>query len=219
MVMPAASLIAEAAAAGVGALLALDRRDRAGDVAACVLLGVALASGSPGLAIAVGLTVDVLQRRRWRDLWIVAVPIVVYGLWWLGYQQSAFDRHALVLVPRFVFNSAAATLSSLAGLAQVNPDNEPAADFLSWGTPLLVLGLVAMILRLRALNRIPPRAMSLGAILLSFWLITGVGRAYVRSGPVVLTATGHESRYLYIGAVFVVLGILRWRAMNPRSKT
>src|SRR5438445_181195 len=44
-----------AVAAGVGALLLLDRRDRAGDIGACALLGVALASAGPGLAVAVGL--------------------------------------------------------------------------------------------------------------------------------------------------------------------
>ncbi|MGI8862914.1 MAG: hypothetical protein ACR2JH_00705 [Solirubrobacteraceae bacterium] len=191
--------------AGVGALLALDRRDRAGEVTACVLLGVSLASSSPGLAIAVGLAVEVLQRRRWRDLWIVAVPLVIYALWWVTYQHTILNRHALVLVPHFVFNSAASTLSALTGLAQVNPSNEASGDYLSWGAPLLVLGLVAMVWRLRVLRSIPPRVVTLSATLLAFWLITGLGRAYVTAGPLVLTATGHESRYLYIGAVFLVL--------------
>jgi hypothetical protein len=192
-------------AAGVGALLALDRGDRAGDVVACVLLSVALASASPGLAIAAGLTVEVLLRRRWKDLWIVALPIFLYALWWLSYQQSVFNRHSLVLLPRFMFNSAAGTLSALTGLAQVTPYNDSGGDFLSWGAPLLLLGLVALVWRLRVLQRIPPRVVTLGTVLLAFWLLTGVGRAYVSLGPVTLTLSGHESRYLYIGAVFVVL--------------
>ncbi len=199
-------------ATGVGALLALDRGDRTGDAAACVLLGVALASASPGLAIAAGLTVEVLQRRRWKDLWIVAVPIGLYALWWVSYQQTAFNRHSLVLLPRFVFNSAAGTLSALTGLAQANPYNDSAGDFLSWGAPLLVLGLVAMVWRLRVLQRIPPRVVTLGTILLAFWLLTGLGRAYVSIGTLVLTLTGHESRYLYIGAVFVVLLVVELAA-------
>jgi hypothetical protein len=192
-------------AAGVGALLALDRGGRTADVGACVLLGVALASGSPGLAIAAGLAVEVALRRRWKDLWIVAVPILLYALWWLNYQQTSFNRHSLVLLPRFVFNSAAGTVSALSGLAQVTPYNDSGGDFLSWGAPLLLLALVAMVWRLRLLRRIPPRVVTLGTILLAFWLLTGVGRAYVALGPLVLTLSGHESRYLYIGAVFVVL--------------
>jgi hypothetical protein len=188
---------------GVGALLALDREDRAGEVTACVLLGASLASGSPGLAIAVGLAVDVLLRRGRRSMWIVAIPIGLYALWWLGYQQAAFQRQAIVLVPRFMFNSAAATASAIAGLAQVDPTTD-GGDF-SWGAPLLVIGLVGMAWRLRVLRRLPPRVLTLGAILLAFWAITGLGRAYLHLGPLSLNATGHESRYMYIGAVFAVL--------------
>jgi hypothetical protein len=43
------------------------------------------------------------------------------------------------------------------------------------------------------------------AMLLAFWLITAVGRAYVAVGSTVLKGTGYESRYLYIAAVLVVL--------------
>jgi len=193
------------ALAGVGALLAIDRHDRAGDIGACVLLGAALASTGPGLAVAVGLVIEVLQQRRRRELWIVAVPIALYALWWLTYQHTIFSRHALLLLPRFVFDSAAGTLSSLTGLAKVDVNHDSAGDFLSWGAPLLVLALAGMVWRLRDLGRIPPRVVTLSAILLTFWLLTGLGRAYVSVGSLVLTATGDESRYLYIGAVFVVL--------------
>jgi hypothetical protein len=43
------------------------------------------------------------------------------------------------------------------------------------------------------------------AMPLAFWILTAVGRAYVSVGPLVLTSTGYESRYLYVGAVFLVL--------------
>ncbi len=200
-------------AAGVGALLALDREDRAGDLAACLLLGIALASTSAGLALAIGLGIEVLWRRRRRDLWIVAIPLGLYVLWWLGYQQTHFQAHALVLVPRFVFDSAAGTLSALTGVAQINVLND-AGDFLSWGAPLVGLALIAAVWRLRVLGHVPPRAAALGAILLAFWLLTGVGRAYVVAGPIVLTSTGDESRYLYMGAVFAVLLIVE---LAPRG--
>ena len=50
-------------ACGLGALLALDRRDRKGDIAACVLLVICVSSSGPGVAIAAGLIVEVLRGR------------------------------------------------------------------------------------------------------------------------------------------------------------
>jgi hypothetical protein len=193
-----------AVAAGIGALLLLDRRDRVGDVGACMLLGASLASAGPGLAIAVGLVVEVLLRRRWRDLWIVAVPVALYALWWLGYQHTTFSRHALLLVPRFVFDAVAGALSSLAGLAGIDVFHDT-GTFLNWGPPLLAIAVIALLWRLHRMHRIPPRVLTLLAIPLAFWILTSVGRAYVSIGTLVLTFTGDESRYLYVGAVFLAL--------------
>jgi hypothetical protein len=201
---------------GVGALLALDRRTRNGDIAACLLLGLSLASASPGIAVAAGLALEVLLTRKRRDLWIVAIPIALYALWWVGYQHTQFSRHALLLLPQFMFNSAAGTLSALAGLAQVNVLNDGKGDFLSWGAPLLVVALVAMAWRLRTLGRIPTRVLTFSTILLVFWFLTGIGRAYIAVGPLVLTSTGDESRYLYIGAAYVILLVLElaWASVD-----
>jgi hypothetical protein len=193
-----------AIAAGIGALLLLERHDRAGDIGACVLLGISLASSGPGLAVAVGLVVEVLLRRRPRDLWIVGIPIGLYLLWWLGYQNATFNRHALVLLPRFVADAAAGALSALTGLASIDVFHDT-GSYLAWGAPLLAVGLIAAGWRLYRLGRIPGRVLTLSATVLGFWVLTGVGRAYASLGPIVLTATGDESRYLYVGAVFVVL--------------
>ena len=57
-------------AAGLGALLALDRGDRRGEAAACALVALSLASSGIGVAIAAGVLVDVLWRRP-RAAWIV----------------------------------------------------------------------------------------------------------------------------------------------------
>src|SRR5688500_2589794 len=68
-------------AAGLGALLMLDRQDRLGDVGACVLLVVSLGSSGVGAAVALGLVVEIWRgRRRLRDAWIVAVPIGLYAV-------------------------------------------------------------------------------------------------------------------------------------------
>ncbi len=114
--------------AGVSALLMLDRRERRGDIAAAILLMVSLASSSVGLAIAVGVAIDVLQRRRRGDWWIFLAPLAVYVLWWLAYQHTGFHRHALVLLPRFVFDAAAGVMSSLTGLAGIDVTHDTGAS-------------------------------------------------------------------------------------------
>jgi hypothetical protein len=136
-------------------------------------------------------------------LWIVAIPIALYGLWWLGYEQSHISRHAFLLLPKFVFDAAAGTLSALAGLATINVAGDT-GTYLTFGPALLALAAVAFIWRARRAP-ISPRAMTLLATILAFWVLTGIGRAYLRVGPLVLAETGDESRYLYVGAILIVL--------------
>src|SRR5947209_14595942 len=127
--------------AGIGALLMLDRRDRVGDAGACVLTAVSLASNGPGVAVAIGLAVELaLTRRRWRDAWIVAGPLALYALWWILYQPAGLSRHALVLAPGYVASEGATALAALLGLAgQTGLGGE--GTLLLWGAPLLLAAL------------------------------------------------------------------------------
>jgi hypothetical protein len=181
-------------AAGVGAFLLLDRGDRAGALWACVLVGVALASSGVGVPIALGLAVELLWRRR-REVWVVAAPLLLYAVWWLAYTDSELIRHALVLTPSFMASAAAGVLSSLVGLSGMDPPADGAA--LTWGRPLAVAGVAALAWRLARLRSLPPRVLALLTILLSFWFLTGVRRSVISSPD--------ASRYVYVGALFVVL--------------
>ena len=72
-------------ACGLGALLALDRRDRRGDIAACVLLVICVSGVRPRRR----------DRRRadrrgaarpWAaSAWIVGVPLALFVVWYLAY--------------------------------------------------------------------------------------------------------------------------------------
>jgi hypothetical protein len=197
-------------AAGVGALIMLDRDDRAGDVAACVMLILSLASSSVGLPIALGGIVEVLWgRRRWRDAWVVAVPLALYGLWWLTYQEST-PVSPIRVVPGYVVDAAAGVISAVLGLGQLASSD--AGTALAWGRPLAIVAVVLLVWRLMRLGRIPPRILTLITILLSFWTLTALSRGSF--------SLPYESRYLYVGCLFVVLlvvelarGIaLRWQA-------
>jgi hypothetical protein len=182
--------------AGIGALLLLDRGDRRGDIGASILLGLALASSGLGLPLAIGIAVDVSWgRRRVRDLWIVGVPLVLYGFWWVIYQDSAL-RGELVDVPGFVIDAAAAAVSSVMGLAGDTVPRQR-GTLLSWGRPLLAVAVVLFAWRLVRIGRIPPRVLTLLAIMVSFWCATELSR-----GPF---STPYESRYIYFGALFLLL--------------
>ena len=77
--------------------------------------------------------------------------------------------------------------------------------FLNWGPPLLLVAVTALLWQLYRLGRVPARVWTLLTIPLAFWILTAVGRAYISVGSLVLTSTGYESRYLYVGAVFLIL--------------
>jgi len=182
--------------AGIAALLALDRGDRRGDVAASVLIGVSLASSGLGVAIALGALVEVASvRRRWRDLWIVAMPLAPYAVWWLAYRPAGLVRSNIDQTFDFTAEAAAGTLSALAGLAGSGVPT--GVDALQWGRPLAVIALVGLLWALGRRTSVPPRVRALLTILLAFWVLTGLRRATYQDPD--------TSRYLYVGALFVLL--------------
>jgi hypothetical protein len=196
---------------GIGVFMMLDRHDRLGDTIACVLLGLSLASSGLGLPIALGVAVDVLLGpRRRRGAWIVGAPLALYGLWWIAYQNAEFARHSLFVAGRFAADAAAGTVSSLLGLGGLTIGHPGAA--LEWGRPLAVLAAVVLLWRLAGIRPVPPRVLALMTILLSFWFLTGLRRAGL-SAP-------DESRYLYVGAFFVLLlavELVRGVTIRPRA--
>lgn len=198
--------------AGLGALLALDRRDRAGEIAACVLLVVSLASSGLGVPIVIGVVVEALLARRplgaW---WVLLAPIALYVLWAIPYQHTVIVRHAFVAAPSFVATGLASTFSGLAGLGR-STGLDRAGTLITWGPSLLIVGILAAAWRVLRVGRLEPRVAGLTATALAFWLITALTRA--------LFANPYSSRYLYVSALFVVLlaaellrGVpMRWRA-------
>jgi hypothetical protein len=202
--------------AGIGALIALDRASTANNLCACGLLAVSLASGAPGIAVAAGMIVEVLWQRPRRDLWIVVVPVALYAIWWVGYQQASLLAGSLPLVPRFVLDSAAGVLSSLTGLAQIDVATDT-GTYLDVG-PALVLGFTIGAVWWARVKRPGARLLALAVIPLTFWTIVGVGRAKTRVGDVVLSFTGDEGRYLYVGAIWTVLVAVELaRGLRPKT--
>ena len=192
-----------AAAAGVGALLALDRRERRWDVVAMVLIGTSIASSSVGFPFLIGAGVEVLLGRdRWRRAWIVGVPVVFYGLWRLRYADgSSATLSNLDAIPGWILNafddSAAAMVGTTHGFGVV-----------------VAIGLVALVVReLLEPGRPSPRLVSLIAMPLSLWALTALGRAH-------MGIAADENRYLYVsGLLLALLGMEAARRYDLRGRT
>jgi len=173
-------------AGGLGALLALERPHRRGDVAAAALLVWSLSGSDVGLAFLVAAAVAlIVQGGPWRRGWVVVVPAVLFGLWYLGWGTSEpITSSGILGAPEYVADAAAGVAAGIAGLSSV------------WGPPLAVGGLVGLIAASRR-RAISPLAAAAVAGALTFWVLAGVVRNTV--------ADPTASRYLYVGAVFVWL--------------
>jgi hypothetical protein len=192
-----------AMACGLGMLVALDRRDKVGDRLACAWLVGSMLFSSLWLAFAIGVAVDIVLRRGERDwrrrAYVVAVPVALYATWWLGWghtAESAFSLHNVATTPLYVFDSFAAAIAALLGLATpVEGIASPAG--LDWGRPLAVLLGGLAVWRLYRIERIPRSLWVVLAIALSFWILGGFD---VKSGRV-----AWASRYQYPAAAMVLL--------------
>ena len=173
-------------AAGLGAFVALDRRDRRGDVTAASLLVVAWASSGLGIPFLVGAAVDVGWRSdRVRRAWVVGVPLVLYGVWYVAYGVNQTSLSNIRHVPLYVANSLAGTLGGLTGLGT------------DWGQPLAVVVGIALIVRLVGARPVPRRFAAYGATVLAFWVATALTRGQFGEPD--------ASRYIYPGAVLLLL--------------
>jgi hypothetical protein len=177
-------------ACGLGALLLIERRDRLGNGWGCALLVASLTFQSLGLVFVAGATVALALDRsiRWRA-WVVAVPFVLYCLWYIGWHsdanQFAFDN--LANAPAYVLDGFAASAAGLFGLG----------GGLIWGRPLLA-GLVVLAgLRLFRLGSIPRAVWMPVTLAVTFWLLIALNASFGRQPD--------ASRYIYPGAIFLLM--------------
>lgn len=187
-----------AIALGLGAVLALEREDRTGDVLACVLITLSIFTIEVGIAILVGMAVLVLfGEDRLRRAWVLLLPGALYAAWWIwarkfDQEQSALDLTNLSLIAETVFEAAAAVFGALTGTNPVLAATYNTA--ITWfGKALAVLAALALLLRLR-LGAIPRTLWAWIAVLLFYWLTMGAA-----------ARPPEGSRYLFFGAVGVLL--------------
>jgi hypothetical protein len=173
-------------AAGLGALLALERADRRGDVAAAALLAVSCACSGLGIPFLLGAAVEVgWTRERVGRSWVVLAPAALYGLWYAWYGDSESSLSNLRHVPAHVADSLAGVLGGITGLGT------------EWGRPLAVAAALLVLARLFAHAPITRRVAVAAVAVLSFWTLTALTRGDLGEPD--------ASRYIYPGAILVLL--------------
>ena len=116
-------------ALGIAALLALDRADRRGDRLACGLLVLGLAFSEFAALFAVGIAAALtIQDKSLRRGWIWAVPLLLYGAWWLAFYEPAAAHHELIKVPKFAADMAASAAGGLFGTGLPTGAGDPARN-------------------------------------------------------------------------------------------
>jgi hypothetical protein len=187
-------------ACGLAALLCLDRRARGWDIAATVLLCAGLLFSDAGIPFVAGVAVEVgLGRDRLQRAYIVAVPAVLWIIWYIGWGHTAHTFVSLnnaANLPSYVPDGISTSLASWLGLNTTAVAGTDIAA-LDWGRPLLLLAAAIIAVRWYRLGRPTDRTLGTLTVLLGFWCLTGLNASIV-SLP---TAT----RYIYIGVVLVVL--------------
>jgi hypothetical protein len=172
---------------GLGALLLLERGERATDLLASGLLVASVLSSGVGIPFTAAAATELaLQRRRWVRLPLVlAGPGVAYAVWYARYGESQADLDRLGAAGSFIATGISAAFGGLLGAAP------------EWGRTFAGAA-VALALAAAVTGRVrTPRLAAAGMGLLAFYGLTAVGRG----------ANPDASRYLYIGGVFVLLGL------------
>jgi hypothetical protein len=183
---------------GLGALLVLRRDDRKGDILACILITLSIATIEVGIALLVGIAVSVLmQPGRLRRAWIFLIPAALYAAWWIwarhfDQEPGAISLSHVTLIPKTIFYSMATVLGALTGTNPVIPATY--ITTVTWfGRALAVLALIALALRLKR-GAIPRTLWVWLAVIASYWVLMGAA-----------ARPPEGSRYVFVGAVGVLL--------------
>lgn len=185
-----------ATAAGLAALIAMDRDTPLGRVAAALLFVAGLATAGVALSFLVAAGVEALLRRRFRRMLpALAVPAAIYVLWFVAYGRFGVTTRAPLSVEAFLDVPG----SIVTGLAN-------AAGAITGVGPTLGLGVVGLIgawavVRLWRDRRLPPRFVGSLAGIATLYGLIGLTRAH--QFPGILDYT----RYTYVSAILLVIGL------------
>ena len=210
-----------ALAAGLGALLLLERRPGLrGEIGACALLTLAVATIELGLAFAVALGVLLLAQRRFSALWVAGIPLALYIGWYLWsrqFHQTAYHVTDPIDLLHSIALSSGAVIGSILAVNPVPADSPLTVGTRAW--PILsLLAAAALGWRIwRGPNH--PYLWALLALVGSYWLLIAIaGRPpdssrYLFAGTVVLlllaaeALRGQRLSFAVVASIFLVVAV------------
>jgi hypothetical protein len=199
-----------ALAAGLGALLVLERGGRRAGLFACLLLIGSVSMIEVGLGFLVGVGVIVLSaRERASDAWVVAVPLALYAAWWLwarSFDPDVVQLSNLPQIPESAFNSLTAVLASLTGLFGTAPEVYPTLVGPDGAAGLLAAVVVACAALFLVRARPSHWFWGLLAALLAYWAFIGLA-----------DRPPDSSRYMLVGAILLLLLAAEAASVKPRG--
>jgi len=185
---------------GLAMLLALEREDRLGDLLACLFLVLSFGFSSLAIPFAAAAFVAVLQsprERRWSRAYVFLIPLVLYGLWYLGWgseAESHLSARNVLASPRYVAEAMAIGVGNLFGLG-TNPVDGMAEKI--WGAILLAILVIGVVWRKLQRPGIDPRFWPVAAAAATNWFLMAFNQMPGRD-PV-------ASRYQYASCIFILM--------------
>ncbi len=157
-------------ALGLGALLVLQTDTPRRNAVACLLLVLSVLTFSIGIPFALGAAVVIAVRRRPKQAWIPALPLGLFGVWWISYgtNESSPSTYNPVHVAHWAADSVVASLGAIIGRQRA-------------GYPALLLICVAALLVWWKLARPRPWLLVYLVTAVSFWVLTGASDPVGRS--------------------------------------
>jgi hypothetical protein len=196
---------------GLAAIVLVEREDPRGDVAACILLCLALAGFSQALPFLVGATVSVALSPNRRRLWIVAIPILAYGgwrLWAAQFEPTGVVQSAVPVLPGYFVDAVAVYATAAFGMFPVvgtGPWSLMKIDGFSFG--LLSEGIAFMGIEILIVGAAVWALRRRGPIPRTLWpALAMFSTLCVELGVILIPGrTAAEPRYLYAGVLLLLL--------------
>jgi hypothetical protein len=204
-----------ALSAGLAALLALECDTPKRNVLACLLLVCSILIFDLGIAFVVAAAIAVLLRRRPVQLWIPAIPTLLYGIWLLAYRSDVKSHVSLTNIeqlPRYVVDSVGFGLASITGLngtALPAPHAGPLPTNYTVAHLLVLMVAIGVAVRLIRGGRPASRLIVVVGAALTFWVLAGANFTPGREP--------YASRYQLVDAtLLIVIGAELFRSVRPK---
>lgn len=157
---------------GLFALLMLSEANRTRSVLACLALCLGVATYSQALPFLIGVTVFLLCQKRVRDLWVPAIPFLLYFAWWVwardfpSASQSELAPERIIQLPVWGFRATGALMENVVRM----PDSfgQEAQTVIGLVIAAAMLGLLVWLIRDGRTN---PLFFAGVAILLTMWAL------------------------------------------------